>query len=177
MKKLGYIVLVITALWLMVKPSEKEEVIPNESIRFRVIANSNLPTDQYVKTKVKDQLEETLGNILENAKNIEDVRFLLQYNLPLLDNVVKTTLLSLNENEEDYSIDYGYHLFPEKMYKDHVYQEDYYESLVVTLGKGKGDNWWCVLFPPLCFMEEEYGGGDVEYASFFKMIFDQLFSK
>ena len=69
------------------------------------------------------------------------------------------------------------HEFPEKEYKGVVYDEGYYESLLVTLGEGKGDNFWCVLFPPLCLMEAEETDDttEVEYKSFIKEIIEKYF--
>ena len=63
-----------------------------------------------------------------------------------------------------YSINFGLNYFPEKEYKGIVYEEGYYESLLITLGEGKGNNWWCVLFPPLCLLEAEENT-EVEYTS------------
>ena len=61
---------------------------------------------------------------------------------------------------------------PEKEYKGTTYEEGYYESLVITLGSGEGDNWWCVLFPPLCLLEAE-DSDDVEYTSYVKELVDK----
>ena len=66
--------------------------------------------------------------------------------------------------------------FPQKEFKGVTYEEGYYESLVVTLGSGSGDNWWCVLFPPLCLLEaEESEKDDVEYQFFVKELIDKYF--
>ena len=68
------------------------------------------------------------------------------------------------------------HEFPEETYKGITYEAGKYESLLVTLGEGKGDNWWCVLFPPLCLMEaEETNTDEVEYKSFIKEIIEKYF--
>ena len=69
------------------------------------------------------------------------------------------------------------HYFPTKTYKGITYDEGNYESLLVTLGSGKGDNWWCVLFPPLCLLEAEESSDvkDVEYKSFIKEIIEKYF--
>ena len=64
--------------------------------------------------------------------------------------------------------------FPSKTYKGIVYDGGYYNSLVVTLGDGEGDNWWCVLFPPLCLMEENETTSDVEYKFFVKSIIEKF---
>ena len=69
-------------------------------------------------------------------------------------NKVKETLEDLNYNTT-FTINFGDNYFPEKEYKDVIYEEGNYESLVVTLGNGEGDNWWCVLFPPICTLEVE----------------------
>ena len=59
----------------------------------------------------------------------------------------------------DYNINFGYNYFPAKQFKGHTYEEGYYESLVVSIGEAKGDNWWCVMFPPMCLPAAE---SDVE---------------
>ena len=65
-------------------------------------------------------------------------------------------------------------IFQKKNYKGVIYEEGYYESLVVTLGSGNGNNWWCVLFPPLCLMEGEDNNTDeIEYKSFVKEMIDK----
>ena len=71
-------------------------------------------------------------------------------------------------------IHYGLNYFPKKEYKGVIYEEGYYESLVVTLGNGNGDNWWCVLFPPLCLLEaQETNTQDVEYKFFVQDLIDK----
>ena len=91
----------------------------------------------------------------------------------LLDNLTKETLKNLGY-DKDYKINYGYNYFPKKKYKSVTYKEGMYESLVITLGTGEGDNWWCVLFPPLCLVEaDESTVGDAEYTFFIKEIIDK----
>ena len=64
--------------------------------------------------------------------------------------------------------------FPKKELNNEVYEEGMYESLVITLDEGKGDNFWCILFPPLCMIEENE---DYEYKSFFKELIVSIFNK
>jgi stage II sporulation protein R len=74
----------------------------------------------------------------------------------------------------DYNLNYGDNYFPEKSYKGVKYPSGTYESLVVTLGSGKGENWWCVLYPPLCMMDnKESNLNNVEYASFIEELFNK----
>ena len=78
--------------------------------------------------------------------------------------------------DNNVEVNYGMNYFPEKTYKGVKYKEGEYESLVVTLGKGEGNNFWCVLFPPLCLLEaEEDDTNEVEYTSFVKELIDKYF--
>ena len=92
--------------------------------------------------------------MLKDTKGIDTAREKIETNLPNLRTKVKTTLQQQNSSLS-FQLDYGIHHFPEKTYKGITYPEGDYESVLVTLGKGEGDNWWCVLFPPLCIMEAE----------------------
>ena len=86
---------------------------------------------------------------------------------------VETTLNQLNASSE-YTINYGMNYFPEKEYKGIKYEEGEYESLVITLGDGLGENFWCILFPPLCLLEaEETEKDEVEYTSFIQEIINK----
>lgn len=146
-------------------------VIPKEAIRIRVIANSNNSYDQEIKIKVKEQLQTDLYNLLKDIKGVEKARFIINNNLTGIDDQVSRLLK--NENYPlDYKLSFGYNYFPAKEYNGIIYEEGYYESLVVTLGSGEGDNWWCVLFPPLCLLEAEENE-DVEYTSFVRELIDK----
>ena len=81
----------------------------------------------------------------------------------LFEKNINNTLKKEN-SQTTFRINYGMNYFPEKEYKNVIYKEGNYESLVVTLGDGLGENFWCVLFPPLCLLEgEEENTKDVEY--------------
>ena len=77
-------------------------------------------------------------------------------------------------NNTNYDINFGYNYFPKKEFKGVEYKEGMYESLVVTLGNGEGNNWWCVLFPPICMIEAEEST-DVEYTTMIKEIMNKYF--
>ena len=172
MKKL-VIVLSIVMLIIVNSKTNNEIIIPNDAIRIRVIASSNTDFDQKIKKDVKETLQQRLNTILKDAKNIEEVREILNNNLKGIDFTVEK-ILEKNKIEPVFHTTYGLNYFPPKEYKGITYEEGYYESLVVTLGKGEGDNWWCVLFPPLCLMEStEEKIEEVEYKSFIKEILDK----
>lgn len=169
--------LILASLILVFIPNLNKEsdeiVIPDEAIRFRVVAESNTKEDQDAKTIVKNTLEQDLEILLKNSKSIDETRTILKENEKHFESLVERTLLT-NKINTTYKVNFGINYFPEKKYKGIIYEEGYYESLVVTLGNGNGENWWCVLFPPLCLMEGEDNNTDeVEYKSFVKEMIDK----
>ena len=167
---------VCLSLYLYNKADKKEEVvrIPDSAIRFRVLANSNSPRDQKIKEDIRDKMQEELYNLLKSTKSTSEARKLINENMDDFNNILQT---EMKDKEYSYTLDYGMHEFPEKTYKGITYEEGFYESLLVTLGKGEGDNWWCVLFPPLCLLEAEESANttEIEYKSFIKEIIEKYF--
>lgn len=162
------ILFIFSALVLLVLISDfttRENIIPEDAIRIRVIANSNSDEDQNLKLKLKDELQTYIYNELTNVKTIEEANQIIEDNLSNVNNIVE-------KYTNDYNINYGMNYFPEKEYKGLIYEEGEYQSLVVTLGSGVGNNWWCVLFPPLCLLEAEEST-DVEYRSYVAEIVDK----
>lgn len=171
MKKIIIGLLLIVVLAMFNEMSFGEKIIPNDAIRLRVLANSNSDYDQEVKEKVRDKLQSNMYSLLENTNSIEEARTIIKTNL----NSFSTTISNaLTEDDVDYTIDFGTHYFPDKVYKGIEYDEGNYESVLVKLGEGAGDNWWCVLFPPLCLLEAEEST-DVEYKFFVQEILDKFF--
>lgn len=172
MKKIIPILLAITLLAILNnKQNEEYYIIPNESIRLRIIANSNTAYDQYIKAQVKLSVENKLKEIVETKSTIEEMREIINNNITSIEKIIDNTLEEQNYNK-NFTISYGYHEFPEKEYKGVVYESGQYESLLITIGEGKGDNWWCVLFPPLCTMEVEEEK-EVSYKFFIKELIDK----
>lgn len=175
MKKCVILSMTIFVFYMFVsKTIVKGLTIPNDALRIRIIPNSNSEFDQRIKRSVRDELEITLYDLLKDAKNSSEASEIIKNNLNLVDKDVKRVLNNNNYNL-DYNINYGYNYFPEKEYKGVKYEEGYYESLLVTLGKGEGDNWWCVLFPPLCLIEGE-DNDKVEYKSLVEEILKKYLS-
>ena len=107
---------------------------------------------------------------------MDEARSLLKNNTISLEKSIEETLLQNNMNPI-FDINYGMNYFPEKIYNVVEYKAGEYESLVVTLGEGVGDNWWCVLFPPLCLMEAEEvkDSEKIEYKFFVQELIDKYF--
>lgn len=174
MKKI-ILIFAIVALFYMNNKVSEEIIIPNDAIRIRVIANSNSIEDQKTKKEVRKYLQEEISPLLQNAKTKEEVRKILSEHVDDFSITVEKSITD-TPYQNNFQVNYGLNYFPQKQFKGITYDEGYYESLVVTLGTGKGDNWWCVLFPPLCLTEtEEENMEDVEYRSFIKDVISHFF--
>ena len=154
---------------------EEEVIIPKDAIRFRVIANSNDLKDQQEKKKIAKTLGNNITKLLKNQNSLQETRTTLKKNINTFTTTVQEEMKNDNY-DNNVEVNYGMNYFPEKTYKGVKYKEGEYESLVVTLGKGEGNNFWCVLFPPLCLLEaEEDDTNEVEYTSFVKELIDKYF--
>lgn len=174
MKKVIIILLLFISITsLYKKSSNKEDLIPNNAIRFRIIANSNSIEDQNIKIQVRNEVQNKLLTLINDSKSIEETRQIITDNIDTIDEIVKNKLKELNY-DKTYNIKYGDNYFPEKKYKGITYKSGNYESLIITLGNGDGDNFWCVLFPPLCLLEStEEESSEVEYKFFVKELIDK----
>lgn len=133
------------------------QVIPDEAIRLRILADSNDTKDQEVKRLVRDEVNQQISQWVKDLTSIEEARQLIQDRLPEIRQVVGQTLEEANV-DQSYIVDYDSAVsFPTKLYGSYIYPAGQYEAILITLGKGKGDNWWCVLFPPLCFLDFSNG--------------------
>ena len=157
-------IMIIASILILILVSNKEYdkiLIPEDSIRIRVVANSNNIEDQLLKLKVKEKVEKNLYTNLKDVKDIKTARTTIKNSIPELENLVSSTT-----NDNNFRINYGTNYFPEKELNGISYKKGNYESLVINLGESKGNNWWCVLFPPLCMIEASENDTDnVEYKS------------
>lgn len=166
MKKLMIILLIPLLIYSMNTNNDKDDIL-----RIRVIANSNSEHDQQVKNEISNNLKIKLYDLLKDESNIDNARKIINNNIDTLSEDIEKSLVN---EEYSYNINYGLNYFPEKEYNGKKYKEGKYESLLVTLGKGEGNNWWCILFPPLCLVEAEESEEEVEYDFFFKNIIDKF---
>ena len=122
-------------------------------IRLHVIANSDSEEDQELKLKVRDEIIKKTKS-LQESQSIEDSREYLQTHL---NDMEETANKVIEENGKSYKAEanLGIRWIPEKTYGDMYFPAGNYEALNLTLGRGEGQNRWCVLFPPLCLIEED----------------------
>ena len=130
--------------------------ISNSVFRLHVIANSNSDEDQALKYKVRDNLLNYMNNICSDCSSKEEAINLVT----LHQDEFKQVALDTIKNEGysyDVKINIGNFEFPTKHYGDISLPSGYYDALRVEIGEAKGQNWWCVMFPPLCFTDVTSG--------------------
>lgn len=151
------LLIVLFCLWLTLKAGRYINEAGrfydyNRLIRFHVIANSDRQRDQDVKYRVRDALIAFLRPKLEKVTSYEEARRILLNNRSEIARIAHETLREAGlDNSVDVMI--GRFTFPARAYGGVVLPAGEYEAVRVVLGEGKGANWWCVLFPPLCFVD------------------------
>lgn len=136
--------------------ADQPAVIPDEAIRLRILANSDGEKDQYVKRLIRDRVNEQITEWVKNLTSVTVARKTIKENLPALETIAKEVLKEEGVNESVH-VEFGKVEFPTKLYGQFLYPAGEYEAVLITLGKGEGANWWCVLFPPLCFLDFSNG--------------------
>ncbi|WP_287892712.1 MULTISPECIES: stage II sporulation protein R [Romboutsia] len=138
------------------KISTASEDYKDKLIRFHVIANSDSDEDQNLKLKVRDAIIDYLQPKLLESESIEESESIIKKEYSELEKISKNIIL---ENGYNYDIQVGidYSEFPTKQYSNVILPAGEYKALRIIIGEGKGKNWWCVMFPPLCFVDEQKG--------------------
>lgn len=163
--------LLICGGMVMFMPLVNKSQASEQYLRIHIRANSNLECDQDVKYLVKDEVVKYLTPKLTEAKTIENAKVMLQQNLNALSSLASEKLKS---EGYDYSAKakLATEYFPTRSYEELTLESGYYDALIIELGSAEGNNWWCVVYPPLCFSTE--GEGKVVYKSYIKEIVDKI---
>ncbi len=132
------------------------EDISNNLIRFHVIANSDNESDQALKLQIRDKVLQYISPKLNNSKSIEESRKILDIENENILNIAKEVI---NENGYSYDVEstLSKEYFPVKTYGNITLPQGKYEAYRIVIGSGEGQNWWCVMFPPLCFVDVTKG--------------------
>ena len=135
--------------------------IAEKILRFHVLANSDSTADQELKLKVRDSIGEYLAPVLEEADDLQETKELVQEQIPQIIEVAETCI-----KEEGYDYQVTAELarvdFPVKTYGNYTFPAGEYEALEVYIGEAQGHNWWCVLYPNMCFQGSVYEVVDEE---------------
>ncbi len=155
---IAVLLLVVLAAWI-ISYTYAEDVnagLSQNLVRLHVVANSDSAPDQALKLKVRDAIIEFMKDKLANSKDINETRAIINANL---ENIEQVSSKIIKENNSSYGVkaSMGNYSFPTKTYGDIALPAGEYQALKVVIGDGAGANWWCVLFPPLCFIDATHG--------------------
>ncbi len=130
--------------------------IASNIIRFHVRANSDTDTDQQLKIKVKNEVVSYIKPFLENSPSIDTSREILSQHI---EDIKDTALDTIHKEGFNYNVNVYFEqsYFPMKTYADVTFPPGEYEAFRIDIGEANGKNWWCVLYPPLCFVDSVYG--------------------
>ena len=150
MKKFGISLILIAIIFVTILASVNKNSDSVEYLRIHIRANSNREVDQDVKYLVKTAIVDYLTPIVANCHDKESAVKAINENKSHLEKVADKVL---KEKGFDYNskVVVRNELFPTRVYGDYTLEEGFYDALIVNLGKAQGDNWWCVVYPPLCF--------------------------
>ena len=155
-----FVVLIVFAFFVFVSAisyvNAVSEDISDSVFRLHVIANSDSKEDQNLKYKVRDEVLEYMNNISANCSSKEEV---IKLAYEHKNDFISVAEKVIKENGFDYNvkIEIGNFEFPTKYYGDISLPAGFYDALKIEIGEAKGQNWWCVMFPPLCFVDVTSG--------------------
>ncbi|PGS52728.1 stage II sporulation protein R [Bacillus sp. AFS041924] len=133
-------------------------VIPKKAVRLRILANSDSSADQALKRKVRDEVNAQINTWVKDLTSFEEGQKVIKSHIPDLQKTVARVINEQGSNQP-FTITYSKKVkFPTKLYGSFLYPAGDYEAVLIELGAGQGANWWCVLFPPLCFLD--FSNGD-----------------
>ena len=148
LKFVSVMLVLYVVFWCGTVVSDRK-VLNENLIRFHVVANSDSDEDQSLKLKVRDAVVEKLQDTMESFPTMEEAKAYLQSHLPELEEFVNRVIQELGYTDTA-KISVDRETFDTREYETFSLPAGYYEALRITIGEGKGRNWWCVVFPSLC---------------------------
>lgn len=148
-------VLFTVSISRMISLHQMQQQVADKVIRFHVLANSDSAKDQELKLAVRDQIGTYVGHQLEGVSDIEESRIIIENHL---DEIEDCAAEVIKEQGYNYTVSASLETcrFPLKSYGNAVFPPGEYQALRVVIGEGQGKNWWCVLYPNLCFSGSLY---------------------
>lgn len=131
-------------------------VIPGEAVRLRILANSDTEADQALKRKVRDAVNAQITLWVQDLTTFGKAKTVIRAKLPEIQTIAEQVVKDQG-SKQSVKVEFGKVQFPTKLYGQFLYPAGEYQAVLITLGEGKGANWWCVLYPPLCFLDFSNG--------------------
>ena len=132
------------------------EGISDSVVRLHVVANSNSDEDQALKLKVRDEIIKKLEPLLASSESTEETKKVIKANLGFIEEEVEKTIKKYGYTY-GVTVNFDNYYFPTKQYGNVQFPKGNYDALKIVIESGKGNNWWCVLYPALCFAENSNG--------------------
>ena len=161
MKNFCISLILIFIISLTVAVGIKSDESSVEYLRIHIRANSNSEKDQSVKYEIKDKVISYLTPYIANCNTKSQAIKLLNDKKDELTDMIDNLLIDRGFSYKS-NVAVRNEKFPTRVYEDFTLEEGFYDAVIVELGKGAGDNWWCVVYPPLCFTGN---GSEVYYKS------------
>lgn len=153
---LSFLLFIYTSLCAFSYAKYTSSEISNSVLRLHVLANSDSAEDQNLKYKVRDNLLNYMNSICANTTSKDDAIKIANLHIDDFKKIAEDTILD-NGFNYNVQVQIGNFEFPTKTYGDISLPAGYYDALRVNIGEAKGQNWWCVMFPPLCFIDVSSG--------------------
>lgn len=148
-------VLIISFIYIFYPLIEKkmtEDSFKEKVIRFHIRANSDKKEDQALKLLIRDEILEVMGEKFKDTKSLAESRIVIKDNMNEMKKIAENIII---DNGKDYAVNISLKEdnFPLRKYGNMIFPQGKYEALIIEIGEAQGQNWWCVMFPPICFVD------------------------
>ncbi|MCL2618418.1 MAG: stage II sporulation protein R [Defluviitaleaceae bacterium] len=149
----GFVCMLVFAVVTQLYAADAQEDVASEIVRFHVLAHSDSDSEQELKLRVRDAVLERYSTLMHGAQDREQSIELLRAELGNIENIAAQVVAKAGL---DHDVEAGLHtgFFPTRAYGEIRLPPGMYKSLTIRIGDAIGKNWWCVVFPPLCFVDE-----------------------
>lgn len=158
MSKFKWIIGILSLCFIVLafQKVDTQHLVTDRYMRFHVVANSDSPEDQQLKLEVRDRLLNEFGKTFTDVESVEEAEDIIRAELERIEDVANE---EIRRQGKDYraKATVGFFDFPIKAYGNLILPAGKYHALKVVIGEGEGANWWCVMFPPLCFVDISHG--------------------
>lgn len=167
---IGMVIYIAGSIWnSQVQTADYQKHMAQEILRLHVIANSDSQEDQELKMKVKEGVVTYVSSLIKNSDDIDTTKYIVGLYLDEIEQEAKKIIQREGYSyEADVKLTESY--FPIKTYGEAVFPAGIYQALKIEIGEAKGKNWWCVLYPNLCFVDSAYGVLDEEQKEMLKEV-------
>ena len=171
MKKFGCVLVFLVVLLVVFLPKKETNY---DYLRLHIRANSNMVMDQNVKYEIKTEVVKFLTPYLQSVKSKNEAIEVINQKADELEDICD---LKLKNNGFNYcsNVKINNEYFPTRTYENTTLESGYYDAVIIELGEAEGDNWWCVMYPPLCFVNKNENATQINYKSKLVEWFNKLF--